>query len=161
MLNTQCANAGCARTIRRAPGQDRPPLYCSFACRRSAEYTRRREAARFVGFKAGFTAMGEAEVRRQLADDADFRGQLIELTEIYLTPPDGRAAVDLDPEALALLTAPQRRFSVTSHDTPLPSDDDIDQAEASGDWAPMAWTAYKSMTWQLANGYQPDLREWF
>jgi hypothetical protein len=159
-LNT-CANSGCGNTLTvRTSTRGRRTLYCSVSCRRAAEYAVRRKTKEFEGIKAKFAAKGEDAVRR-LAEDPECADQLRELAETYLKPPDGRELVSLDdPEVVELLFTPERRFNVISHDNPLPSSSDIDLAEQTGDWGPMVEAALKSMSWQLANDYKPDLREW-
>lgn len=160
MLGALCANA-CGRTVRHPKGMGQPPKYCSFACRRSAEYQARRKLVTFGNYLDGFRAMGEAEVKRRLTDDPEFAVQLIELTETYLGEADGRAEVPLNPEAVELVLGAARRFHVaTGHDTPLPPNHDIDYAEQTGDWYPMVEAALDGMAWQIEQGFKPDLREW-
>lgn len=142
------------------PRRGRPVRYCSPECRRSAEFARRRDNRQFEAYKRGFRQWGETEVRKQLAEDTDFAEQLLELAEAYLGLPDGRERVTDDSEAIQVVFARQRSFGIIGHDNPLPNSADIDEAERTGDWAPMAWETYKSMTWQLANGFRPDMREW-
>jgi hypothetical protein len=160
MLGAVCANDGCSRRVRHPSGAGRPPLYCSFGCRRQAEYAQRRKLRTFEHYKEGFITLGESAVRGQLATDPDFAVQLIELAETYLNDPDGRERVFEDAEALELVFRKPRSFGVIGHDSPLPGSADIDYAEETGDWSAMAWTAYRGMTWQLASGFKPDLREW-
>lgn len=151
----------CKQRVRRKTNVGRPPEYCSTACRRAAEYVARRQSRTFESYKTGFRSMGETEVRQLLADDPGFAEQLLELSETYLPSPDGRERVTDDWEALHLVFRKPRSFSVIGHDTPLPPTTDIDDAEASGDWWPMVQAALKSMTWQLANGFVPDMTEFF
>lgn len=105
--------------------------------------------------------MGEPAVRAKLAEDPEFTNQLLELADTYLNEPDGRERVTEDTEALTLVFRKPRSFSVIGHDSPLPSSADIDHGERTGDWSLMAYEALQSMTWQLANGYKPDMREFF
>lgn len=161
MLGAVCANHGCSRHVRHPKGMGQPPKYCSFACRRAAEYRTRRKQVTFNNHLEGFRAMGEAEVRQRLADDPEFAVQLIELTETYLGDPDGRVEVPLDVEAAALVLAEDRSYHVAvGHDTPLPPNHDIDYAEQTRDWYPMVEAALDSMGWQIEQGFKPDLRGW-
>lgn len=161
MLGAVCANDGCGRMVRYPKRIGQPPKYCSMSCRRAAEYLARRKTVSFNNHAEGFRVLGEAEVRRRLDDDPDFAVQLIELTETYLGEADGRADVPVAPEVWELFTGTGRRFSVaTGHDTPLPPDHDVDYAEQTGDWYPMVEAALHAMSWQIEQGFKPDLREW-
>lgn len=152
--------AYCKETRRRqASNLGRTPLYCSLACRREAEYAERRKTRSFDAIRQQLLAEGEGAVRSRLANDPDFADSIIDIVETHLKPPDGRVEVDIDPEVLDLLFSRPRRFSVIGHDNPLPGSADIDLAEQTGDWRPMIRTALRDMTWQLASGYKPDLRE--
>lgn len=145
--------------MKRKTTHGRPPVYCSIGCRRAAEYQERRKTRGFEGLKKGFQELGEAETRRKLADDPEFAVQLIELTETYLKPPDGRTRVEDDWNVIHLFFRDQKQsFQVIGHDNPLPSSADIDEAEVTGNWRPMVEAALAGMAWQLANGFIPDLR---
>jgi len=159
MTVKHCGNATCSNPLPiPATTRGRRMLYCSVGCRRSVEHAVRRSTRAFERIKADFSAEGEQSVRERLADNPDFREAFLVLSETYLKAPDGRTAVYLDPEVLDLLFTQDRRFNVIGHDNPLPSSADIDYAEQSGDWSAMVNDALHSMTWQLANGYKPDLR---
>lgn len=150
----------CGKRLNRRPGRGRAPRYCTVNCRQDARNTVKREGRMFEYIKRHYHDMGEAEMRRKLAADLDFADDVLSIAETYLPEPDGPEAVDeIEPELVRLLSRSDRGFKVMSHDTPLPSSADIDAAETSGDWSMMVENALKSMAWQLANGFKPDLRE--
>lgn len=159
MLGAVCGS-GCGRRVRYPKGTGRPPLYCSFNCRRLAEYAKRRHTRTFENHKENLLTLGEAEVRRLLAEEPGYADQLAELAGTYLKPPDGRERVQDDREALQLVFRKPRSYQVIGHDSPLPPSTDIDEAEEAGDWRPMVQAALAGMRWQLAAGFIPDLREW-
>lgn len=103
--------------------------------------------------------LGEAEVRRLLAEDPGYADSLLDLADTYLPQPDGRERVTDDSEGLALVFRKPRSYQVIGHDSPLPPSTDIDEAESDGNWWPMVATALAGMAWQLSNGFKPDLSE--
>jgi hypothetical protein len=151
-----CVKCGNRISLKTVPS-GRLPKYCSVPCRRQAEYAERHKKRSFTGLQFTFMQEGESAVRQRLADDPDFAEQLIVLAETWLADPDGRERAELDAETLALLLGGGFHVYSQGHDTPLPSDADIDYAAETGDWSRMIRAAYESMTWQLANGYIPDL----
>lgn len=152
---TQCA--ACGNRVHR-PKTGRPPRYCTVLCKRAGRNARERNGRHFGYIKRHWLDQGEDTVRVRLAGDPVFAEQAIDTVEHYLREPVGRPQVHPEAEVIDLLRGSERRFSVISHDTPLPSSADIDAAEASGDWSAMARAALNDMAWQRANGFEPDLR---
>lgn len=141
------------------PLQRRRARYCTVGCKRQARNERNANKREFDT---------QAAYIRQVADNLSATGQtgrtaaewMIELAD-YLPEPDGRTRPDFVSEVWEELQKADddRRMHITVRDCPLPSDRDIDEAELTGDWAPMVRAAVASMGWQLSHGYQPDLTD--
>lgn len=151
--------AVCSNRLVRRPGRGRRPRFCSDQCRDDARNEGKRERRMFSYIQRHYSELGEEAVRARLDADADFREQAITTVEHYMAEPIGQGVTSNAADVVSLLYGNERRFSVISHDTPLPSNADIDAAEASGDWSAMAKQALRDMAWPLANGFKPDLTE--
>lgn len=151
----------CGGLVNRPAVRGRRPRYCSVRCRTDAATDVRRETRRFEAIKGEFASMGETEVRDRMASDPDFAEVLVELVERYMGDADGRERREVAPEVWSLLAHGGYEVTAEGHDTPLPSNSDIDYAELTGDWTPMVIDALTSdgMNWARANGFVPDLSE--
>ena len=119
---------------------------CSDRCRKQKS---RLGLASWDDVKSELVKMGLDATKDRIVTDDAFRDQLIGHLERQeeIHPPTGPVVIpgDIDSEALALAASDGYHVSDV-YGYRLPSDADIDAAEASGDWGPMLNTAAAMLT---------------
>lgn len=153
------------------PLERRRARYCDAGCKRQARNQRNARKREFDEQAAYVRELGEDLAKRSF--DGGTPEEWIENLADYLPEPDGRTALAESgrPSGSEISTLRDmaeafgydedvRTWHVTDmYSLGLMSQYDIDQAYLTGDWTPMVRKALQDMKWQLANGYEPDLRE--
>jgi hypothetical protein len=155
-------------------------------CLREARNERNREQRTVEDVLEELKSEGEEAIRLRASYDVEFADWLRDVAEIALQPAEADPTPGVQRQARTIDDSARDRnlsrsrvtnsraielfhrrspddnagFQVV-HLTALysPANSDIDYAEDTGDWSQMLSNALVSMSWQTANGFQPDLRE--